>query len=54
MPVEPKKGDLNKSYGLYVERPFFIVSGLDSEKYLDLIGYKVVIKTPNGRRTQKW
>lgn len=52
MPKPPKKGELNKSFGLYVERPFHIVSGLDSEKYLDLLGNNVVIKTPNGLPSQ--
>jgi hypothetical protein len=26
MEDEPKKGELNKQFGLYVERPFYIVS----------------------------
>jgi hypothetical protein len=26
-PEEPKKGELNEDFGLYVERPFYIVSG---------------------------
>jgi len=25
-PDEPKKGELNKKFGLYVERPFYIIS----------------------------
>jgi hypothetical protein len=25
-PEEPKKGELNKDFGIYVERPFYIVS----------------------------
>lgn len=54
MPPEPKKGELNKSFGIYVERPFFIVSGMESEKYIDLIGNNAVIKTPNGRTSQSW
>jgi hypothetical protein len=54
MPAVPKKGELNKSWGLYVERPFHIVSSLDSEKYIDLIGNNAVIKTPNGRTSQSW
>jgi len=27
-PEEPKKGELNTKFGLYVERPFYIVSQL--------------------------
>ena len=54
-PEEPVKGELNKEFGLYVERDFFIVSQLDSHRYLEVIdNRKIVIKTPNGRNTQKW
>ena len=54
-PEEPKKGELNKRFGLYVERPFYVVSKLGSHRYLDLIGNRnMVIKTPNGRNTQVW
>jgi len=49
---EPGKGELNKEYGLYVERDFHIVSELPSHRYLDLISNRnMVIKTPNGRNT---
>jgi hypothetical protein len=54
MPPEPKKGELNKDFGLHVERPFFVVSGLKEERYLDHLGRNMVIKTPNGRSTQLW
>jgi hypothetical protein len=51
-PAEPKKGELNTRFGLYVERPFYIVSQLTSNRYLDLINNRnMVIKTPNGRNT---
>jgi len=54
-PDEPKKGELNKDFGLYVERPFYVVSALSSHRYLDLISNRnMVIKTPNGRNTQIW
>jgi len=54
-PDEPKKGELNKRFGLYVERPFYVVSKLPSGRYLDLINNKnFVIKTRNGRNTQEW
>jgi len=47
-PEEPKKGELNGDFGLYVERPFYIVSKLGSGKYLDLINNRnMVIKTRN-------
>jgi hypothetical protein len=52
---EPVKGELSKDFGLYVERPFYIVSQLPSNKYLDLISNRnMVIKTRNGRNTQLW
>jgi hypothetical protein len=35
---EPTKGQLNKEYGLYVERPFYIQTQMGSKRYLDLIG----------------
>jgi hypothetical protein len=54
MPPVPKKGELNKSWGLYVERPFFIVSTMDSGRYVDLIGNNMVLKRPNGFPSQQW
>jgi hypothetical protein len=52
---EPKKGELNEQFGLYVERDFYVVSALPSGRYLDLINNRnMVIKTANGRKTQVW
>jgi hypothetical protein len=52
---EPGKGELNEEFGLYVERPFYIVSALPDGRYLDLINNRnMVIKTQNGRNTQLW
>jgi hypothetical protein len=52
---EPGKGELNEEFGLYVERPFYVVSEMSSHKYLDLINNRnFVLKTSNGRNTQKW
>jgi hypothetical protein len=52
---EPTKGQLNKKFGLYVERDFYVVSALPDNRYLDLINNRnFVIKTPNGRKTQVW
>jgi membrane carboxypeptidase/penicillin-binding protein PbpC len=56
-PEEPKKGELNKDFGLYFERPFYIISELASNRYLDWDALKtrnLYIKTPNGRNTQEW
>ena len=55
MPEDPKKGELNPMFGLYVERPFYVVSKLPSGRYLDLINNRnMVIKTRNERKTQIW
>jgi hypothetical protein len=52
---EPGKGELNEEFGLYVERPFYIISELPENRYLDLINNRnMVIKTENGRSTQLW
>jgi hypothetical protein len=52
---EPTKGQLNKRFGLYVERDFYVVSQLPDHRYLDLINNRnMVIKIPNGRKTQVW
>jgi hypothetical protein len=45
---EPKKGELNKEFGLIVERPFYIVSQLGG-RYIEIVdNTKPVIKTRNG------
>jgi len=52
---EPKKGQLNEDFGIYVERDFYVVSQMGSHRYLDLINNRnFVIKTANGRKTQIW
>jgi hypothetical protein len=52
---EPKKGEMNERIGLYVERPFYVVSQLGENRFLDLINNRnFVIKTRNGRNTQVW
>jgi hypothetical protein len=54
-PKEPVKGELNKEFGFYVERDFYIVSQMKSNRYLEVIDNKqVVIKTPNGNKGQTW
>jgi hypothetical protein len=54
-PDEPTKGELNKEFGLVVERDFFIVSQMTSNRYIEVIDNRnLVIKTPNGRKTQLW
>jgi len=34
---EPTKGQLNKKFGLYVDRDFYVISALPDGRYLDLI-----------------
>jgi hypothetical protein len=52
---EPGKGELNEDFGLYVQRPFYVVSQLNAHRYLDLINNRnMVIKIPNARNTQIW
>jgi hypothetical protein len=34
-PDEPKKGELNEKFGLYVERDFYLVNAMSSNRYLD-------------------
>jgi hypothetical protein len=51
---DPIKGELNKDWGLYVERDFHILTSLASGRYLDILGRNLVIKTQNGRSSQKW
>ena len=49
---EPVKGELNKRFGLYVERDFYVISKLPSGRYLDLLdNRRMAIKTRNGRKT---
>jgi hypothetical protein len=50
---EPKKGELNKEYGMYVERDFNIISEMPSQKYLEIIDNRwLVTKTRNGNKGQ--
>jgi hypothetical protein len=51
---DPRKGELNKRFGLYVERDFYIISRMRTGRYLDALNRNFVIKTRNGRSSQKW
>jgi hypothetical protein len=54
-PEEPKKGELNKEFGLYVERDFSVISALPKHRYLEVIdNRRMVIKTSNGNKGQRW
>jgi hypothetical protein len=52
--IPAKQGDMNEEFGLRVNKPFHIVTKLKSGRYLDLIKNQIVIKTPNGYKTQEW
>jgi hypothetical protein len=50
---DPRKGELNKRFGLYVERDFHIISRMGTGRYLDLLPNRYFyLKTRNGRKTQ--
>jgi hypothetical protein len=50
-PAEPVKGELNKEFGFYVDRDFYIVSQMSSNRYLEVINNRnIVIKTSNGNK----
>ena len=50
-----EKGEYHPGYGLFVQRPFYILTEMSSHRYLDLINNRnMVIKTSNGRKTQEW
>jgi len=54
-PADPIKGELNQDFGLYVERDFYIISEMNSHRYLDVIDNRnMVVKTRNGRKSQIW
>jgi hypothetical protein len=52
---DPRKGELNKRFGLYVERDFHVISRMGKHRYLDLLPNRnFYLKTRNGRNTQKF
>jgi hypothetical protein len=51
---EPTTGEWNKDYGLKVNIDFHMVSALGRGRYIDYIGRNLVLKTQNGRTSQKW
>jgi hypothetical protein len=54
-PKDPKKGQLNKDFGLYVLRDFYIQTQMRSGRYLEVVNSRnLVIKTRNGRNTQRF
>ena len=51
---EPKTGEWNHDFGFVVNKDFHIVSQLGQKRYIDYVTRNLVIKTQNGRTTQKW
>jgi hypothetical protein len=51
---EPGTGEWNKDYGFKVNVDFHIVSTLGHGRYVDYISRNLVLKTQNGRISQKW
>jgi hypothetical protein len=54
MPPELKDGDLNKDWGLKINRPFHVISTLPDGRFLDLVGNNMLIKTRNGLPSQEF
>jgi hypothetical protein len=55
MEADPKDGDLAAEWGFKINRDFFLISALPGRRFLDFIpGNKLVIKTRNGRKSQKY
>jgi hypothetical protein len=54
MPADLKKGEMDELFGLKVNEPFHIISQMSSERYIDLVGRNMVIKTRNGLPSQEW
>jgi hypothetical protein len=50
---EPTKGELNEEFGLYVERPFHVITAMSSGRYMEVIGSRnLVIKERNSQPGQ--
>jgi hypothetical protein len=59
-PADLKKGETDTGFNLDHMRPFYLISSLKSERYLDVVDYnnnrkyKLVIKTRNGMTSQQF
>jgi hypothetical protein len=51
---EQTKGEWNRDYGMIVDMDFYIISLMGEGRYIDYLGRNLVIKTQNGRTSQKW
>jgi len=51
---EPTTGEWNRDYGFKVNIDFHIVSTLGHGRYVDYLSRDLLIKTQNGRKSQRW
>lgn len=51
---EVKKGEYDHDWGFRVNTDFHIVSRMSRRKYVDLISNNLVMKRPNGFKSQLW
>lgn len=56
MKDEPTKGQMSEKWGFIVERPFYIISELKSNRHFTQLSVQhyAMIKTPNGNKSQKF
>jgi hypothetical protein len=54
--AEPTKGQMSAKWGFVVERPFYIISEMKSNRHLTQLNgrHESIIKTPNGNKSQKF
>jgi hypothetical protein len=48
------KGNYNAQFGFYVEKDFHIITAAGERRYIDYVSRDLVLKTQNGRTSQKW
>jgi hypothetical protein len=51
---EPTKGQWNRDWGFKVDTDFHIISTLGKGRYIDYVSRDLLLKTQNGRTSQKW
>jgi hypothetical protein len=51
---DPTKGNFNSQFGFYVEKDFHIITAQGERRYIDYVSRGLVLKTQNGRTSQKW
>jgi hypothetical protein len=48
------KGNYNAQFGFYVEKDFHIITASGERRYVDFVSRDLVLKTQNGRTSQRW